>query len=61
MAAEFEKRVNQLALDDVARDRIIQVIADAGKEFPCLSCPSKDECASFAWFLKWFGTEKKPQ
>jgi hypothetical protein len=45
----------------VARDRIIQVIADAGKEFPCLSCPSKDECASFAWFLKWFGTEKKPQ
>lgn len=61
MATEFEKRVNQLALDNATIDKIIQIINDAGKEFPCLSCPSKDECASFAWFIKWFGTAKKPQ
>jgi hypothetical protein len=61
MATEFEKQVNQLALDNATRDQIFQIIADAGKEYPCLSCPSKDDCASFAWFIKWFGTAKNPQ
>jgi hypothetical protein len=58
MATEFEKQVNQLALDAATRDKIIQILTAAGKEFPCLSCPSRDECGSFAWFVKWFGAEK---
>jgi hypothetical protein len=61
MATEFEKRVNQLALDNATRNKLIQIISEAGKEFPCLSCPSKDECASFDWFIKWFGTAKNPE
>jgi len=36
------------------------VVDKGGKrrEFPCLSCPSKDECNSFKWFLTWFGKPK---
>lgn len=56
MVAEFEKQLSQFALDDAAKAKIVQMISDAGKEYPCLSCPSKDDCASFKWFLKWFGT-----
>lgn len=59
MTTEFEKQVSQLALDATTKDKIGQIVAAAGKEFPCLSCPSKDECGSFAWFVKWFGAEKQ--
>jgi hypothetical protein len=52
---EFEKRLKIIGLDEATQDKIEQVIAEAGKEFPCLSCPSRDDCGSFKWFLKWFG------
>jgi hypothetical protein len=47
-----------MALDEKTQNKIEQVIGEAGKEFPCLSCPSKDECNSYKWFLKWFETPK---
>ena len=47
-----------IGLDETTQSKIEQIIAEAGNEFPCLSCPSKDECGSFKWFLKWFGTPK---
>jgi hypothetical protein len=36
-----------------------KLIEDAAKEFPCLSCPSKDDCSNFKWFIKWFGQESQ--
>jgi hypothetical protein len=36
-------------------ETILAMINSAGKEFPCLMCPSKDDCGTFKWFLKWFG------
>jgi len=43
-----------LELDDPTMDTIKKIIAEAGREFPCLSCPSKEDCSTFKWFLKWF-------
>jgi hypothetical protein len=56
--SEFGKRMKTIGLDEATQSKIEQIIAEAGNEFPCLSCPSKDECGSFKWFLKWFGTPK---
>ena len=56
--SEFGKRMKTIGLDETTQSKIEQIIAEAGNEFPCLSCPSKDECGSFKWFLKWFGTPK---
>jgi hypothetical protein len=56
--AEFSKRMKTAGLTEEAQSKIEQLIGEAAMEFPCLSCPSKDECGSFKWFLKWFGTPK---
>jgi len=56
--AEFRKRLKAMGLDGETLSKIEQSLGEAGNEFPCLSCPSKDECGSFKWFLKWFGTPK---
>lgn len=56
--SEFSMRMKTMGLDEATQNKIEQIIAEAGNEFPCLSCPSKDECGSFKWFLKWFGTPK---
>ena len=56
--AEFGKRLKTIRLDEETQNKIEQLIDEAAGEFPCLSCPSKDECNSFKWFLKWFGTQK---
>ena len=56
--AEFRKRLKAIGLDEETLSKIEQSLREAGNEFPCLSCPSKDECGSFKWFLKWFGTPK---
>ena len=55
---EFTKRIKTIGLTEEAQSKIEQLINEAANEFPCLSCPSKDECDSFKWFLKWFGTQK---
>ncbi len=54
MVSEFRKRLEVLNLDGEALEKVLKVIDEAGKEFPCLSCPSKEECAHFEWYLKWF-------
>jgi hypothetical protein len=55
---EFRKRLTAMALDEKALEKIERLLAESAGEFPCLSCPSRDECGSFKWFLKWFGTPK---
>ena len=56
MENEFEKQFSTLKLGAATENKILQIIQSAGEEFPCLSCPSKDECNTFKWFAKWFGT-----
>jgi hypothetical protein len=56
--AEFGKRLKVMGLAEETQSQIEQVIGEAAGEFPCLSCPSKDDCGSYKWFLKWFGAPK---
>jgi len=56
--SEFGKRLKAMGLEEETLDKIELLLGEAGSEFPCLSCPSRDECVSFKWFLKWFGTPK---
>jgi hypothetical protein len=55
MTREFERRIGLLNFDGDTSVKIMQLITEAGKEFPCLKCPSKDECENFKCFLNWFG------
>ena len=55
MIGEFEKRVKLLSLDDDTTEKIIQLVIEVMQDFPCLRCPSKQECENFRWFQKWFG------
>ncbi len=54
MADEFKKRVEALKLDEESQRKVIDLILEAGKEFPCLACSSKDDCENFNWYKKWF-------
>ena len=54
MANEFEKHLELLQLNKAALEKVMQLVNEAGKEFPCLACPSKDDCTNFKWFIKWF-------
>jgi hypothetical protein len=58
MYTEFERRIKKNIKNPKVEGKIIQIISNAGSEFPCLSCPSKDDCGSFNWFIKWFGKPK---
>jgi hypothetical protein len=58
MVGEFEKHLKEMKIEDSGK--VLELINSAGKEFPCLSCVSKDECGSFLWFLKWFGKLSTP-
>jgi hypothetical protein len=55
MTNEFEKRIDSLSFDTQDKQEVKKLVIEAGKEFPCLICPSKDECENFKWFIKWFG------
>jgi hypothetical protein len=57
MSNEFKKRIELLDFDSNSVTRIMKLIMEAGKEFPCQKCPSKDECENYKWFLKWFGVK----
>jgi hypothetical protein len=57
MSGEIEKQVEEIVKERVALEKISSIIDVAGREFPCLACPSRDECGSFKWFNKWFGTK----
>jgi hypothetical protein len=56
MESEFKKQIDQIA-DSATTEKILDVVKAAGQEFPSLNCPSIDECGTFKWFTKWFGTE----
>jgi hypothetical protein len=55
MASEFKKQFKELNLKDSVIQKIEEILKVARNEFPCLSFPSNDDCATFNWFLKWFG------
>jgi len=59
MSGEFEKQIEQMKIGKYQTQTILAVINSAEKEFPCLTCPSKDDCGTFKWFLKWFGENHK--
>ena len=54
MTNEFQKRIKLLTLDADTNKKIEDLIREIKKEFPCLNCPSKDECENFNWYKKWF-------
>jgi len=56
MEGELNKQIKQITDHETAL-KMLSVIKIAGEEFPCLSCGSRDECESFKWFTKWFGTD----
>ena len=59
MQGEFEKKIREMKIDEPKSEALFEIIKMAEKEFPCLSCTSKDECANFEWYKKWFGTKKE--
>ncbi|MGD6852256.1 MAG: hypothetical protein ACQCN6_09385 [Candidatus Bathyarchaeia archaeon] len=59
MTGELEKQLREHVKDKETADNLQEIISAAGKEFPCLSCPSRNECGSFSWFIKWFGTDNE--
>jgi hypothetical protein len=54
MVNEFERRLGKLGLDKSAEDKVRKLVQEAMQEFPCMSCPSKEDCSNFKWFVKWF-------
>ena len=54
MTGEFRKRIELLGLDEETTKKVIDLVKEAGVEFPCLACPSKDTCENFKWYIKWF-------
>jgi hypothetical protein len=60
MPAEFERKTKEIIKDPAVEQKLAEIVGETGNEFPCLSCPSKDECGSYEWFLKWFGNQQTP-
>jgi hypothetical protein len=58
MPAEFEKRFKEIVSDPAIEQKLAEIMSEASSEFPCIACPSKDECNSYKWFLKWFTAPK---
>jgi hypothetical protein len=57
MSGEIENQAKEIIKEETIIKKISSIIDVAGKEFPCLTCASRDECGSFKWFTKWFGTK----
>ena len=58
MSAEFERKIKEITMDPAVMQKLAEIVSEAGTEFPCLSCPSKEECNSYKWFAKWFGNRE---
>jgi hypothetical protein len=54
LKGDFMKRVEFLGLDEKTTRKVVDLIKEAGDEFPCLACPSKETCENFKWYIKWF-------
>jgi hypothetical protein len=59
LSGEFEKQIRKIT-DKTSSEKIVEMVNLAAQEFPCLSCPSNEGCATFAWFTKWFGKASLP-
>jgi len=57
LSGEFKRRIELMGLNEDAKKKIADLVDEAGKEFPCLACPSNDACENFKWYLKWFNKE----
>lgn len=56
MPGEFETKIKQLT-DNQTSQKVVEMLNMAGSEFPCLTCPSNQDCGTFKWFQKWFGEQ----
>ncbi|MCL2359762.1 MAG: hypothetical protein LBH74_01350 [Nitrososphaerota archaeon] len=54
MSGEFKNRIEALDLDEATKQKVLNVIEEAGFDFPCLLCSSNSTCENFQWYLKWF-------
>jgi hypothetical protein len=52
MSSELQKQIEKAFSNKETRDKIMQIVDLVGKGFPYLSCPSKDDCDSFKWYIK---------
>lgn len=61
MTGELQTKIGDIIKDKTTSEQMLDIIRTAGQEFPCLSCPSKDECKTFNWYTKWFGARDSVQ
>ena len=59
MTRELENKIRTTIKDQANAERLVEAVDSAAEEFPCLACPSHDDCGTFKWFLKWFGEQLK--
>jgi hypothetical protein len=56
MESEFKNEIEKIT-DNETTKKVLSIVKAAGQEFPCLSCASREDCGSFKWFTKWFGSD----
>jgi hypothetical protein len=57
MTGELEKKVRTTIENQSIAEKLVEAVDSAAKDFPCLECPSHENCGTFKWYLKWFGEE----
>lgn len=58
MSGELENQIRETVKDQPTAEKLVENVDAAAKEFPCLTCGSRDECATYQWFMKWFGEKQ---
>lgn len=58
MPGELENQIRETVKDKQTVQMLMETVEAAGQEFPCLTCESHDECATYLWFAKWFGQKQ---
>jgi hypothetical protein len=58
MPGELENQIRETVKDKQTAQKLVDTVSSAGQEFPCLTCESRDECATYLWFAKWFGQKQ---
>ncbi|MDR0318627.1 MAG: hypothetical protein LBI09_01165 [Nitrososphaerota archaeon] len=57
MRGEFKKRIEAIGLNEEIKQKLLEIIEEAGTEFPCRLCSSNDNCENFQWYIKWFSNK----
>jgi hypothetical protein len=57
MKGELKNKIGTTIKDQANAEILLESVDLAAEEFPCLTCPSHDDCGTFKWYLKWFGEE----